>query len=125
MGLLLSTYSGDPTSSAPIANAFAEVTEFHLFSTTQHIQFRVGFWRSQADYLAGTLPVNFTVYEIYQTPYQRIQDGLTIPSFAQVLALAVTNSTDAAGTQAFNVVERAIFTFLMTLPEFAGATLVS
>ncbi len=124
MALNIPSYEGDPTSTAPVVNAYAEVIDFRISSLRQTVNFTVGYYRSQADYQANAQPVNQVAYTITPNPEQRC-DGASIPSYAEVLASAATQSTDAAGTLAFAIVERAVEGFLLSLPEFAGATQVS
>ena len=124
MPIQVPSYAGDPTSSAPVVNAYVQVIDFRFSMLTQTISFIVGYFRSQADYAARLKPMSQAVYSIGPNPETR-SDGAMIPAFATVVGTAVTLSSDPAGTLAFTLVQRSVETFLFSLPEFAGATEVS
>jgi tRNA A-37 threonylcarbamoyl transferase component Bud32 len=123
-GLNVPSYHGDPTSTASISNAYVAVIDFHLSSLRQTIGFTLGYYRSKADFAANVNPVNTASYNITPNEEKRADDAI-IPSYAQVVGSAVTHETDSVGTLAFVIVERAIYEFLLRLPEFEGATVIS
>lgn len=114
----------DPSSTTPVADAYAQVIDFRLSGLRQTVGFTVGYYRSRADYLANVAPVATRSYAI--TPNRETRsDGAEIPSYAEVVGSAVTLPSDPAGTLAFAVVQRAITMFLLTLPEFEGSGVVA
>jgi hypothetical protein len=114
----------DPSSTAPVVDAYCQVVDFHLNSMRGTVDFTVGYYRTAADYQANKHPVVTASYSITPNAETRA-DGAAIPSYATVVGMASTTANDPAGTLAFAVVQRAIYGFLLTLPEFAGSSVVA
>jgi hypothetical protein len=114
----------DPTSVTPVASAHAGINSFVQDSVRNTIQFTVGYYRTLDDYNANVSPIGVKSYNF--TPNQETRaDSVAIPSYSQVLGLAQTTADDPPGTLAILLIQRAIVTFLLTLPEFAGASVVA
>ena len=120
MALILPTYT-DPTNNEAATQGWVEVAGFYLSAPNSVIKVDVAIYRSQAAYQAGQRPVSVTTYQFGPSPALR-PDGVSLPSFNDLLAQAITTANDPVGTLAFEVVKRTIFAWLATLPEFTGAT---